>query len=138
MVGIGFIIVTSLSILVLSALACRPIQKSWNPALNGTCWSSSGRLGFLVYQGGKAARVITNWHGLNNITAVGISCDWVLALLPIVGLWNIQLKLRKKVIVGTLMGMGVLYVSMYSYLGGADDAQYWHLPFSARVTGQNI
>ena len=54
-------------------------------------------------------------HRWDRIAATGIISDWGLALLPVAGLWNTQLKLRRKVVIWTLMGMGLLYVFKLVY-----------------------
>ncbi|CAF9904215.1 MAG: hypothetical protein HETSPECPRED_003435 [Heterodermia speciosa] len=90
LLAIIFIVTTKISILILLALECRPLQKTWDPMLNGSCWSWSSRSAFITYQ-----------------RATGIISDWGLALLPVAGLWNTQLKLRRKVVIWTLMGMGL-------------------------------
>lgn len=51
--AISFIIATNVSILVFALLECRPIQRSWNPMLNGSCWPDAGKRAFTTYQGGK-------------------------------------------------------------------------------------
>lgn len=40
--------------------------------------------------------------------AVAVFCDWALASLPIVFMWNLQMSLRLKAGVCVLMGMGFL------------------------------
>lgn len=40
--------------------------------------------------------------------AVAVFCDWVLALLPIAFLWDIQMKLKFKISICVLMGLGIL------------------------------
>jgi hypothetical protein len=39
--------------------------------------------------------------------------DWSLGLLPIVMLWSVQMKLRTKVAIGGLLGLGVMYACSY-------------------------
>ena len=40
--------------------------------------------------------------------AVAVLCDWTLASLPIVFLWNIQMSFKLKAGIRILMGMGFL------------------------------
>ena len=42
--------------------------------------------------------------------AVAILCDWALASLPIVFLWNVQMSIKLKAGICVLMGMGFLLV----------------------------
>ena len=55
-----FIIVTNIMTLVFAPTGCRPIQKSWNPALDGTCWSQAQRKAFVTYQGSKFIHQVPN------------------------------------------------------------------------------
>ncbi|KAL9062887.1 MAG: hypothetical protein Q9161_009711 [Pseudevernia consocians] len=68
---------------------CQPIQKQWDPSLPGKCWSS------LIV-------VRTNYFG----GAVSTLCDWTLATLPIVFLWSLQMRIKVKIGICVLMGMG--------------------------------
>ena len=67
-----------------------------------------------------------------------MSCDWGLASLPIAGLWNSQLKLRKKVVVWVLMGMGFLFVfgSLQGHL--LTVSKHWGLPTSPLAVGEEF
>ena len=40
--------------------------------------------------------------------AVAVICDWVLATLPIVFMWNVQMSVRTKAGICVLMSMGYL------------------------------
>ena len=55
--------------------------------------------------------------------AVAVSCDWVLASLPIVVLWKMQMSFRKKLGICILMGLGFLSVFFW-YRDGYDDTLY--------------
>ncbi len=44
----------------------------------------------------------------DTMSAVSALCDWILATLPVVFVWNIQMKTRVKVGICVLMGMGYL------------------------------
>ena len=53
MLVVIFIVVTNIMTLVFALMECHPIQKSWNPAIGGTCWSPAQRKAFVSYQGCK-------------------------------------------------------------------------------------
>ena len=44
----------------------------------------------------------------DSLLAVSALCDWTLATLPIVFMWNLQMRPRVKVGICVLMGMGYL------------------------------
>ena len=45
---------------------------------------------------------------LNLHLAVAVICDWVLATLPVVFLWNVQMGVKTKAGICVLMSMGYL------------------------------
>lgn len=60
-----------------------------------------------------------------------MSSDWGLALLPIACLWKSQLRPVKKIVICSLMGMGILYVNHLLQRFSADGLpQHWGLPIS--------
>lgn len=75
---------------IVSLLAqCSPVQKLWDPLLPGSCWSPQTVIDIGYFNG-----------------AASVLCDWVLATLPIVFMWNIQMRIRVKVGICVLMGLG--------------------------------
>ena len=40
--------------------------------------------------------------------AVAVTCDWILASLPIVFMWNVQVSVKTKLGICILMSMGFL------------------------------
>lgn len=71
---------------------CSPVQKDWNLFLPGTCYSEFG--GYEIYS--------------DFIAAYSAFCDFVLALYPILILWELQMALRVKIGLCVLMALGVL------------------------------
>lgn len=67
-----------------------------------------------------------------------MSCDWGLASLPIAGLWNSQLKLRKKMVVWMLMGMGFLLVFRSVQVRLLMISQQWSLSAGPLAVGKEI
>lgn len=51
--------------------------------------------------------VLENWTLMLRI-AVAVLCDWTLASLPIVFMWNLQMSVKLKAGICFLMGMGFL------------------------------
>ena len=45
---------------------------------------------------------------LTCVLAVAVICDWILATLPIVFMWNVQMSVKTKAGIVVLMSMGYL------------------------------
>ena len=52
--------------------------------------------------------------------AVAVSCDWALASLPTVFMWEMQMSIKKKLGICTLMSLGFLSV-FFCYRDDYDD-----------------
>ncbi|KAL8739161.1 MAG: hypothetical protein Q9181_000190 [Wetmoreana brouardii] len=68
---------------------CSPPDKLWEPNIPGSCWNPKTQLDIGVFQG-----------------AVSAFCDFALAFLPVVLLWNVQIKKHVKIGICILMGLG--------------------------------
>ncbi|KAK0745585.1 hypothetical protein B0T18DRAFT_327098, partial [Schizothecium vesticola] len=79
---------------------CSPIKKNWRPKVEGTCWDPRVKV-FLP----------------RSVTAVysGI-VDLVLAFLPWKIIWCLPFRKRDKFGLVALMSLGVLYISLPSFL----------------------
>lgn len=86
---IAFVTVTQIPSALALLVQCQPVQKWWNPTIPGKCWSSQAQISLGDYNG-----------------AVSVFCDWLLATLPIVFLWNVQISSRIKAGICCLMGIG--------------------------------
>lgn len=53
--------------------------------------------------------------------AFAVSCDWALASLPIIFMWRMQMSIKTKLGICTLMGMGFLSVFSW-YRDDYDDS----------------
>jgi hypothetical protein len=75
---------------------CRPLNYYWNRfdlSKKGTCLSAAAQVEILI--------------GLNIGTVI---LDWMLATLPAFILWDLRMPIRRKLMVGSLMSLGVAYV----------------------------
>jgi hypothetical protein len=92
-----FCIVTLFIVMLPSAflnwLSCTPVERVWNPSIEGRCWDP---------------RVIVS-YGIFN-AAWCVVADFVLALMPWYLIWGLQMRLQEKIGVGIAMSMGLLYV----------------------------
>lgn len=102
-------VITSLAIIppfVTFVAQCQPAQAQWDPLVPGHCLS-------------KMIVIRANYF----YGAVSTLCDWTLATLPIVFMWNVQMEARVKVGVCVLMGMGYFtgICSILRTIGFSDD-----------------
>ncbi|KAK3335102.1 hypothetical protein B0T19DRAFT_6 [Cercophora scortea] len=91
---VWFIIVSVNVTMGLSALfpwvSCTPVQKSWDSTVPGTCWDPS---------------IVVHYNTFS--AAFSATMDIVLAMLPWVVIWNLQMKRNEKIGVAVAMSMGV-------------------------------
>ncbi|KAK4039111.1 hypothetical protein C8A01DRAFT_36944 [Parachaetomium inaequale] len=76
---------------LLAWVGCTPVQKSWDPTVEGTCLPPS--------------------FGLNSSYVAGAysaACDFVLAALPCFILWNLHMRKKEKLGVVIAMSMGAV------------------------------
>ncbi|KAK0507246.1 hypothetical protein JMJ35_010284 [Cladonia borealis] len=76
--------------LVIDLATCKPIKKLWDPLSPGTCWDA------------KTQAIVGAAIGAANALA-----DFILAFLPTVFMWDVQMHARTKAGICILMGMGV-------------------------------
>jgi hypothetical protein len=92
---VWFCIVTLFLVMIPSAtlswLQCTPVEKAWNPIIEGKCWPAYITINYGIFNAG--------WCTL---------ADFALALLPWKLIWGLQLKFREKIGVGIAMSMGLL------------------------------
>lgn len=82
-------VTTFISIIQLLA-GCRPLAKLWNPSGPGVCLPAK----------------VTQAIGLTNATTT-IASDWLVALLPILVLKDLNMARRTKIALSVLMGTGL-------------------------------
>lgn len=91
---------------------CAPVQKNWYVNMPGTCQprATQTALSYLV-------------------AAISILTDWTFALLPILLLWNVQMKPGVKVSVILLLSLGVFAsvapIVRLKYLLGLNDLSHF-------------
>ncbi|KAF4547226.1 Hypothetical protein D9617_52g060470 [Elsinoe fawcettii] len=108
------ILMSTLVQLCLSLLQCEPIDKLWNPNLQGSC---------------SRLKLASDWSYFQG--AVSVLADTALALWPITIVWNLQTTLGNKLMICSLMGVGVvpaitviLRMTMLPYLTPGGDLTY--------------
>ena len=86
---VAFILITNFPSFIIVFVQCKPFEKAWNSTLPGNCWP----LG--------VGRKIGLYNGI-----ISVIIDWLLASLPVVFLWDVQLNRKTKAGICALMGMG--------------------------------
>ena len=86
------LVVSNVVLTLLWILQCNPVAKAWNKNTPGTCFTDA-----------QLQRIIFSQ------AIISIVSDFLLALFPIVLLWKVQIALRTKVGLCSLMGLGLMY-----------------------------
>ncbi|KAM0801496.1 hypothetical protein BDR22DRAFT_176098 [Usnea florida] len=86
--AVQFAINGSTSIIIL--VQCRPIQKLWNRGVEGDCWNPHVQEYYSFFQG-----------------SVNVISDFVLAVFPATFIWQLNMKLRRKIGVLFVMSLGI-------------------------------
>ena len=110
-VTIGFLVVSSIPLIIVVLAQCQPLRKLWYPQTPGRCWDPSIEVKTSYYQGSRHWSLVVenrSWFDANEDKAISAICDFTLSTLPIFCLWNIQIRMRAKIGICMLMGMGFL------------------------------
>ncbi|KAI1354449.1 integral membrane protein [Xylaria sp. FL0043] len=91
---IVLLIIVNLLLIIVTFAQCRPVTFLWQRVgsnSHGTCWSPTVQQDYGYFQGAFSA-----------------FSDLILALFPITILWNLQLPMCSKLLIGVLMSLGVI------------------------------
>lgn len=106
---LSFITLTSISAAISIFCECRPIEKSFDPRIIGSCYGDQVRLDMAYYQGSECSYCRrTRYPGLMELSVSSVMCDAMLAVLPTVFLWDLQIKLKVKIGICCVLGLGLL------------------------------
>jgi hypothetical protein len=87
-VVLGFVALSTIIIQFLTIFACTPIQSFWDRDIKGKCLDV-GAIGFAN-------------------SALAITQDLIILIMPMPGLWNLQMKRWRKVGVAFMFAVGAL------------------------------
>ena len=95
----GAVTVFAIFYLCLLIFQCRPVSLFWNQhAVTRSSANSGGVcLDIRILQSASYAQCVTS-----------ALADWVLGILPLTLIWNLQLNLRTKISVGVLLSFGMM------------------------------
>ncbi|OTB04430.1 hypothetical protein M426DRAFT_261950 [Hypoxylon sp. CI-4A] len=111
-IGILVFVVNTMVIITFYT-ACNPNEKTWDPLIQGTCWSTDKRLVFFILQGVFSA-----------------FSDFFLAFSPFFFLHKLQVKKRTKVLVLGLMGLGTV-TGAFAIIRTVETGSQLHIPATA-------
>ena len=86
------LIVSNIVLTLLWIFQCNPIASAWNKATPGSCFTDAQLQRIIISQ-----------------ALISIISDVILALFPVVLLWNVQIAPRIKAGLCTLMALGLMY-----------------------------
>lgn len=73
-------------------LACVPREKIWDPVIQGRC--------------------IDTYASIIATSAINVVSDFTILIVPLVGVWNLQIPPKRKIGAAIVFGVGILYVSL--------------------------
>lgn len=100
---------------------CEDPRHLWNPSIPSNCWSAKAFDDLSLFIGCKCHLHMKNLPSSSLfplmfpvLVAYSAATDFILALLPWVILWKLQMKKREKFGVAVAMSLGILYVVPYA------------------------
>ena len=110
-----FLVLSNVILTILWIVQCRPVAKAWHDDIQGSCFSKGQQERIIISQ---ASNVTISSSKVNpvlwvtilaklNIVISAVS-DFVFSSYPILILWKVQMKLKTKIALCCLMGVGVL------------------------------
>jgi hypothetical protein len=136
--------IVNLLLTIITFSQCTPVTFLWdrlNPHVNysGSCWDPHVQQNYGYFQGGTSHRLPCNMTLIPCIAFSSFS-DLVLALFPILIVWNLQMKLKLKAGLAAVMGLGVIAtvasvfktvelknLSTPDFTYDATDLVYWYI-----------
>jgi len=120
---ISIVIVTtwSLAIFFFEIFQCHPVQAQWDFTIQNSKCASGDSFVAAAY----------------SISVLTVVTDWMYAIMPIFMIWSIQMTTQKKITIGFVLSLGVLYVPIPTPLlplPHPDSTQLIHFPSASIAT----
>ena len=106
---IAFLVITHVPLTLLLIFQCHPVRKYWYKTIPGKCFPKKVVEKIIIAQGGTYISIVRARIALISVV-ISVITDFIGATFPIVLLWNVDIKLRSKVALWILMGLGVMFV----------------------------
>ena len=94
--------------LVVFLAQCDPISGLWDPREHAGCWDRNIEVVVDYVQGGMLHLLLGKRRVADYSAGFAILTDLILSLAPIGLLWNVQMALRRKLLICGLMSAGIL------------------------------
>ena len=104
---IAFMTLMNISSMMVVITQCRPLRKNWDPLVHGKCVSPAVVTFAAYFYGGELSHRYTHVQAKSS-EVVSVVSDWILASLPTLCMWKIQMRPRLKAGICVLMAMGFL------------------------------
>lgn len=102
------LIIINIPLIPLIYAQCKPTALLWNPTLKGSCWDPRYQGSLSLFQGFKIIGPML-WHCWS-LKAYGVVTDLLYALFPILLIQNLHMPSRRKVLLASILCLGVLWV----------------------------
>ena len=110
---------------------CRPVQALWNREIEDNCLSPRVQEYYSFFQGCRSRYRPADCRDTFILIrpAVNIITDFTLAVFPATFIWQLNMKLRKKIGLTLVLGLGILsvsaHISLFKDLGSSRTAVLW-------------
>lgn len=110
--AVVFLAISNGILTILWIAQCRPVAAAWNNNIMGFCFSRGQQERIIIAQASIlplsfSVRALA-CRPTDFTVVISIVSDFTLASYPILILWNVQMKLKTKIALCCLMGVGVL------------------------------
>lgn len=110
LVCMAFFLTIALAYFISLMLQCQPLTMVWDPSIQGFCMPPTTISALSITNNCKKSPPQEFVHSLIFLEAISLFVDLLLATLPILMIWKIQIRPHVKVAIGCVMGMVALYV----------------------------
>ena len=115
--AVVFLILSNVILTILWIVQCRPVAKAWDNDIDGSCFSKGQQERIIISQASNiifSSQIIIFLRMTITFTkpsiVISAVSDFVFSSYPILILWKLQMKLKTKIALCCLMGVGLLYV----------------------------
>lgn len=91
-------------------IQCRPTTRIWNRQIAGSCWNPKIQDDFAYMQGGLSSHLLRPDHNwADSSVALSVFSAFALSAFPVLIFKDLQMNLRTKIALCSLLGLGVMY-----------------------------
>ena len=110
-VNICLTIVFTFLSLLFTLIQCNPTRALWEKVPGARCWDPKINSDYQIFSSSNRSSILTQYcYNRLHAKMLGWNCffDLSLALMPITIVWNLNMKMRRKIALCTTLGLGVL------------------------------